>query len=126
MNDTGAIVLGWLTKLVATFALLGLIAFDGVAVGAGTFQTADHASTAAVAAADAYHDTKDLQQAYAAALASAIADGGTVAPQDVSLTGNEITVTVHEDVTTIWVHKIGALKRFTTLKATSTSNWASR
>jgi hypothetical protein len=48
-------VTGWLTRLVATLAILGIIAFDAISVAGAHFQASDDADHAAQAAATAYH-----------------------------------------------------------------------
>ena len=77
-QDSGAIVLGWLTKLAATIALVGLIAFDGVSLVQAHFSAADRAGTYASSAAEKYQGTKDINAAYAEAEAAAQIDGDSV------------------------------------------------
>ena len=48
-GDRGDIVLGWLTKLAVVLGVLGVIAFDGIAVVQAHFQASDRATTAASA-----------------------------------------------------------------------------
>jgi hypothetical protein len=48
-------VTGWLTRLVVTLTILGIIAFDGISVAGAHFQASDDADQAAQAAATAYH-----------------------------------------------------------------------
>jgi len=50
-------VTGWLTRLVVTLAILGIIAFDAISVAGAHFQASDDADRAAQAAATAYHQT---------------------------------------------------------------------
>lgn len=112
--EAGAIVLGWLTKLAATLALLGLLAFDGISLVKATFTAADDASSAANVAAAAYADTKDAQEAYDAAVASVAAQAETIDPKSFSVdTANgHVTLKVTQEATTVWLHKVGPLKKY--------------
>ena len=74
-GDRGDIVLGWLTKLTVALAVVGLVGFDAVALGATRFQAEDHAQTAARVAVESWATDKNLQKAYDAALAAVAADG---------------------------------------------------
>lgn len=113
-QDSGAIVLGWLTKLAATIALVGLIAFDGVSLVQAHFSAADRAGTYASSAAEKYQGTKDINAAYAEAEAAAQIDGDSVDIQGFSVTPDgHAHLTLRHSAKTLWMHKIGFLKKFT-------------
>ena len=116
MIDSGSIVLGWLTRLTLVIGVLGVLAFDVIAVGAGSFGAADDAAAAASAGATVYRDTKDVQKAYTAAVAEAAIDGGTIRPEEFVVGEGTITLTVRKDADTTWMHKAGPLERFTHVK----------
>jgi hypothetical protein len=65
--DAGAIVIGWITKLVVVFAIIGVLGFDAISVGLGYTSTADDANNAVQAASQSYERSHDLQAAYTAA-----------------------------------------------------------
>jgi len=44
-SDRGDIVLGWLTKLVVTLSLLGVVGFDLISLASARFQGEDHAQS---------------------------------------------------------------------------------
>lgn len=114
-RDSGSIVLGWLTKLAAGLALLGLLAFDGISLVKAHFTAADHANTDAAAAADVYKQTHDLQKAYNAAVTLAALDGETIETKTFTVrpTDEHVLLTLHRVAETIWVKKIGPLKKYT-------------
>ncbi len=120
MTDSGSIVLGWLTKLTVVIGLLGLLAFDGISLVQTTFNTADHASAAARVAADTYKETKDVQAAYNAAVASVLPQGETIEAKTfvVNPTNGKVTLVVHKDAATLWLHKVGPLKKFVDVSST--------
>lgn len=121
-DDSGSIVLGWLTRLALVIAVLGLIGFDGIALVKTTFAAADHAGSAASAGADTYRQTKDVQQAYDAAVQAA--SGDTIAPKDFTVdpSTGKVTVTVTETAVTLWVDKISPLRKYTVIRASADAN----
>ena len=108
MGDRGDIVLGWLTKLVATLAVLGVLGFDAVSLGAARFQAEDHAQAAVRAANDAFRGSQDLQAAYDAALAEVAEHGDTIDPQTFTVAPDgTITLTLQRTAPTMLVEKVG-------------------
>lgn len=111
MNDRGDIVLGWLTKLVAGLAILGLIGFDAISLGLARFQAEDHAQVAARAASADFRSSKNLQAAYDAALAEVAEYGDSIDPQSFTVTPEgAVTLTLHRTASTMIVEKIGPLR----------------
>jgi hypothetical protein len=111
-GEQGDVVLGWLTKLAVVLGILGLIAFDGISLAQARFQAADHATTAAIAAADDYKANHDLQLAYNAALATLGADETIEAKTFQILTDGTVTLRLHHTATTLIVSRIGPLKHW--------------
>ena len=118
-SDSGSIVLGWLTRLVLVIAVLGLIGFDGIALVKTNFAAADHAGSAAVAGAETYRQTKNVQQAYDAAVVAA--SGDTIDPKGFTVdpTTGKVHLTVTEDAVTLWLHKVGPLKKYIVVHASA-------
>ena len=107
MDDRGDIVLGWLTKLVASLAVLGVLGFDAVSLVSARFQAEDHAQSAVRAANESYRGNKDLQQAYEAAVAEVTDDGDTIAPESFQVAPDgQITLTLHRTAATMVVDRI--------------------
>ncbi len=120
-GERGDIVLGWLTKLALTLAVLGVLSFDGVAVVQATFATADEASTAAREAAAAYRATPDVQKAYDAAYATVVDSGDTIGTQDFAVARDGgVTLSVTREANTLLLQKVGPLRRFATITSTGT------
>jgi Ca2+-binding RTX toxin-like protein len=121
-GDRGDIVLGWLSKLVAALLVLGLVAFDGISLAQARFQAADRATTAALAAADSYKQSRDLQKAYDAALATT-QDGDTIETKTFAIdTSGEVKLRLHHEAHTLFVKRIGALKHWTHAVETGTGS----
>jgi len=125
-GDRGDVVLGWLTKVTVTLALLGLVGFDAVSLGAGQFQAEDHAQQAARAAVEAYRTTPDLQQAYDAAVGEVLDDGDTIETEGfVAGPDGSITLRLRRQVPTLLIEKIPPLRDLATVTRTVTGTPAS-
>lgn len=111
-GDRGDIVLGWLTKLAVALGALGLIAFDGIAVAQAHFQAADRASTAALAAADEYKGSHDVQKAYNAAFATVSGDDTIETATFKVAADGTVTLRLHHVVTTLVLRHIGPAKHW--------------
>jgi hypothetical protein len=112
-SDSGAIVLGWLTKLVVMFTFFGVLLFDGIAIMAATFGAADDATFASAMAADNYRTTASVQQAYDAAVSALDGKPSTVQTEDFTITSSgAVHLTVVREPATLWLHYIGPLKHF--------------
>ena len=123
-SDEGSIVLGWLTRLTAVIGVLGLLSFDGISLVRAEFSAADHASQAASAAADTYRTTKNAQAAYDAAVALVTANGETIDPKSFVVTPatGHVALELEATATTVWMHKIGPLRKFTVVNADGEGN----
>ena len=119
MDDRGDIVLGWLTKVVAVLAVLGVIGFDAISLGAARFQAEDHAQLAARAAAETYKSGKDLQAAYDAALAEVLEHGDSIDPQTFSVAPDgTVTLTLLRVAPTMLVERIGPVRDWANMTST--------
>jgi hypothetical protein len=124
--DEGFLVLGWLTKLVVSLAIVGLIIFDGIALLVSAVNADDHAAKAASAAADEYRAKKNVQLAYNAAETEAAANSETVDTQTFRVgTDGRVTLTLHKSATTLWMQRVGFLKKYTKISSTATGSPAS-
>ncbi|MDT7536870.1 MAG: hypothetical protein QOI82_455 [Actinomycetota bacterium] len=111
-GDRGDVVLGWLTKLAVVLGVVGLIAFDGIAVAQAHFQAADRATTAAAAAADEYKSSHDVQKAYNAAFGT-ISGDDSIETKTFRVTQDGIvTLRLHHVAATLVLRHIGPLKHF--------------
>ena len=112
-GDRGDIVLGWLTKLAVVLGVLGLVAFDGIAVVQAHFQAADRATTAASAAADEYKTSHDVQKAYNAAYATITGDDTIETKTFTVADDGTVTLRLHHVATTLVLRRISPLKHWT-------------
>ena len=120
-GDRGDIVLGWLTRVVAVLAVLGLIGFDAFSLGANRFQAEDHAQTAARVAVESWAADKDLQKAYDAALAAVAATGDTLDAEAFTVAPDgAVTLRLRRDVPTLLIAKVPQLRDLTVVTRTVT------
>lgn len=118
-SDRGSIVLGWLTKLTLTLAVLGVVVFDVIAITSARFTAEDHAQEAARAASAAYRTPADLQLAYDAALAAVTVHGETIDAESFTITPEgSVTLTLRRTAPTLVVAKVAPLRPWADVKAT--------
>jgi hypothetical protein len=103
------VVIGWLTRLTVTLAVLGVLLFDGAALLVGRVSTADNADTAAQAAADAYSSTHSYKTSLLAAQTAAGAD--EVVPNSLRIAPDGSTaVALHRSLSTLVVRHVPHLE----------------
>ena len=106
-------MLGWLTKLVLLFAVLGVLLFDGIAIAVNNMTAQDEANIAAQAAAESYKSTHDLQAAYSAAVAAVAGKNEKVLPRSfVIATDGSVHLVLRRETTTLVTHYFGALQKY--------------
>lgn len=117
-DESGAIVLGWLTKLAISVVLFGLIAYDGISLVTTNFSAADRANTYANEAVDNFHNTKNIDATFAYMVAEAETHGDTIDGKtfSISATGS-CHLTIHHTASTLWMHRLSFLKKYTVATA---------
>ena len=123
--ERGGIVTGWLLKIVFGIALSGVALFEAGAVIVATVQADNAARSAAQEAVAAYAHAHDADAARAAAEKQAAQEGAVVIAFSADASGaggqSRVTLTVERRAKTLFIHKIGPLKRFTRARATTTA-----
>jgi hypothetical protein len=112
-DDSGGIVLGWITRIAVFIGVAGLGLFDAISIGSTAATVSDQGSIAAQDASEVWLATKSVQQAYNAAVASATEQN----PADVVGTKDflidedgTVHLTVSRTATTLVVYRIGPIK----------------
>jgi hypothetical protein len=112
-DDSGGIVLGWLTRIALFFGLAALVLFDAISIGTTAMTVDDQGSTAAFQASEAWQSTKNLQLAYDAAVDSATEANpdNVIATRDFKVDPDgTVHLTVSRTATTLVVFRIGPIK----------------
>jgi hypothetical protein len=122
-DDEGSIVVGWMTKLAAAAAIIGVMGFDAISIGVGHLTTTDDAGKAAQAASQAYQSHHDIQAAYTAA-------AGVLGPHEqlstkgfVILPDGTATVTVVNTVKTLLLERTKQTKSWAVVTVSSTGKY---
>jgi hypothetical protein len=119
--DRGDIVMGWLTRLVAVLAILGVLSYDGFSMTQVHISTADAADQAALDASASWATTKDVKIAYAVAQAWAEGTGGTIPPGSFAIDADgRVHLSVRETAPTFVLHHIAPLRHFAVITSTGT------
>ena len=100
-RDDGFFSLGWLSRIVVTFAIVGVLALDGISLATGHLRIDDAASQAATAASSAYGPNADEAAARTAA-EKAAQDADTTLTALTFSDGN-VTAKVHGTIHTVLV-----------------------
>ena len=112
MHERGAIVMGWLAKLVAVLAVVGLLGFDLVAIAASHVTLEDHANRAAEAANREWNETRNVQASYDAAAAVALREHAEIPVADFTIAPDgTVQLRLTRTATTLVVQHIGPLEK---------------
>lgn len=123
-GDRGDIVLGWLVRVIALLAVLGVMAFDGLSVVSSRLSIDDQATTAARAAADSWAASHDMQGAFNAAWRTATESDAT---NDVDVKAFRIDatgaahVTLRREAPTFVMRLVPPLRRLAVVRAVGDS-----
>jgi hypothetical protein len=113
-RDAGYLVSGWVIKLTLFLAVVGVAGFDVISIVAGHINAEDDAQSAATAASSTWSSTHNVQQAYAAAVASITTSGEKVLTKDFSIDADgTVHLLVQRHIHTIVVGEVGPLRHFT-------------
>ena len=124
-SERGGIVTGWLLKIVLIIALTGVALFEAGSVVFASFKASNAATSAANEAVATYARNHVRQDALEEAERLAAHEGATVVEFTAEVTRNTgqsvVTVVVERRADTLFIHKIGFLKKLTRSRASSTA-----
>ena len=119
-GDRGDIIVGWFAKIAVVLAIVGVLGFEATSIGVAHVQTADLAKSAARAGSREWQRSKDIQRAYDAAEAVALAEAGTVDPKSFKVDPDAtVTLTVEKEASTLLLYRVGATKKWTKIRETA-------
>jgi hypothetical protein len=112
-DDSGGIVLGWITRLALFFGVAALALFDAISIGSTAATVSDQGSYAALQASEVWLQSKSVQKAYDAAVVAATEQNpaDVVATKDFLIDEDgTVHLTVSRTATTLVVFRIGPIK----------------
>ena len=121
-GDAGSMVLGWLVKLAVGLALVGVVAFDLIAVGVARVSTKDSAALVADAAQDVVLSGGDpaLVMEQARQLAATTAAEHSVTLEQIAITPDgTVSVTVSRPITTLVLAHVGFARPLTVARSST-------
>jgi mannitol-specific phosphotransferase system IIBC component len=125
MRGEDGIIVGWILRIVVGVAIAGLLLFEAGAVVIATVNADNAARSAAQEAVATYAHSHNLEDAKKDAQKQAAAEDAVVVEFSATSAGaggqSSATVTVRKTAKTLFIHKIGFLKRFASSTATSTA-----
>jgi Flp pilus assembly protein TadG len=117
-RDERGIIVNFLVKTLAVFALLGLVAYDLGQVVVAQVKAQDSAQAAAQAAADTFFMTKNVEKARTAAEDAATAEDAACRITSFQInTDGSVTVSIERRANTLIVARVPPLRRFGLQKA---------
>jgi hypothetical protein len=124
-SDQRGIVLGWIVRIILGIALAGVLLYEAGAVVITSVNADNAARSAAQEAVTTYAHSHNLDEAKKDAQKQAAEEGAVVVAFQADSNGlggqSHVTVTVRKIAKTLFIQRIGFLKRFTISNATSTA-----
>lgn len=120
-KDEAGIVFNWLIKLIVGLVVVGVSLFEVVALALVRGTAADTAAEAASEAGFFYSDTHDLKRAEETAREYAESEGAEFISISIDNTRRTVTVTVRKSAKTLFVQRIGPLRRYATVEISETA-----
>ncbi len=118
-TDAGEIVTGWLTRLTITLAVLGVLAYDGIAYGVSAIDIRDAAADGARAAADDFAIFRDVERAYESATAAA-GEESTIPPETFTIdNAGTVSLVARRSVDTLVLRFLPRSGEWLTVEATA-------
>ena len=105
LPDTGSVVVGWLTRLVMTFAILGLIGFEVLSVAVTHVQIQDIGQSAAQKAIDTFQQNQNPSLAYQAAETYAVSQGSEINQKSFVITPQSVTFDLEKTAPTLLLYR---------------------
>lgn len=114
-------MLGWLVRISVTLLVVGLVAFDGVAVLVASLGVQDEAQRAARAASSAYVQSGSAASAYEAAEAD-LSNRSGITPGSFSVAKDgTVSLEVERTASTLFLHRTERTAGYAEASATATA-----
>lgn len=115
-GDAG-LILNWILRLLLILAIIGLIAWEGVAVMLVNFSAQDIAEKAATEANFEYFEKRSYQAAEMKARTEVVSRGAEFVSLEIDSSTRTISVTATKKASTLFIHNIEPLRKYTSKTA---------
>ncbi|MDQ1683579.1 MAG: hypothetical protein QOC82_316 [Frankiaceae bacterium] len=113
-GDAGGIVISWLVRLVVVVVLVAVVAFDALSVGISRLNGTDDANAVALAAAQVWQQTHNLQSAVDAAEEAVPDAHESLVPHSLSIDADgTVHLELRRQARTLVMYRLGPLRRYT-------------
>lgn len=120
-NDRGYIVVRWLIRIVVVIALLGVVVYEGASVGFARVNADEAGRKALEDAGFRFRDTNNIRIAEDAARSHVEQKGAELVSYSADARAGTSSITVRKRASTLFIHKIGPLRKYTVQEVTKTS-----
>ena len=120
-GEDGGIVTGWLVRLLIIMAILGFVGYELVTAGLTAVNLDGAVRDVARAAALRYQESQNIDRAREDA--AAVAQEKGIVLDSVTVDGDLIHATGHDQAPTLVLHRIGFTRDWTTPSATARARW---
>ncbi len=117
-SERGSVVVGGLTKLLVLLAVVGVVAYDGIAIFSAQLSVAQHGQEAADKAGQVWREANKIQAAYDAAQAALDPTGEVIDPATFTIEPETDTVSFRltGSAPTFLAHRIGLTRELTVIE----------
>lgn len=124
--DDRGVIIGWLVRIMVILALLATIVYEGGTVLLANFSASDAASAAAGEANFVFRDTRDYRSAEQAARDEVAKHTGvTYKSFQIDTVARTVSVEVHKEAHTLFMQRIRAFRKYTSIDAKETKPFPS-
>lgn len=120
LRSEDGVILNWILRLFIILAIIAMVVYEAGVVIWTNFSAAEVASKAANDANFIYRDTRNYEEAEAAARGVVEQSGFEFEEMVIDLDARKVSVTVKKNAPTLFIHRIDPLKKYTVTTATET------
>jgi hypothetical protein len=123
-RDRGTTATGWVLRIGAVLAVLGVVGYDAGSIGAMHLRLDDTAADAAADARQVYSETGDARRSFRAAVTTAKAQSASIVVPPTAFRvapDGAVTLTLTDTAGTVLAHRVPWLQPYTVVSAVGTA-----
>ncbi|MCA1824046.1 MAG: hypothetical protein ABR520_10935 [Mycobacteriales bacterium] len=123
-GDRGDVLTSWIVKLVVVLVVVGVILFDAISIGVAHVNTTDQAQQAARTASATWQNTKNVDEAYDAAVEFAGEHDATVRRSSfLAYPDGHVTLELRRTARTLIVRRLGFSKKWADVRESASGKF---